>query len=144
MQGYYSPSIANSNSWKENWGTEGDTSNDILGFLTANDASVKLHHIMDEPIEESELPGTDGYEQIVWTEDPQYKGKWLTSNSTTSADMFEADETCYLNTAVCYVGQDGKLRIGVKVEGSAISWGDSRVFFDNFKVEPVPYLPSTP
>lgn len=135
MQGYYSPSIANSNSWKENWGTEGDTSNDILGFLTANDASVKLHHIMDEPIEESELPGTDGYEQIVWTEDPQYKGKWLTSNSITSADMFEADETCYLNTAVCYVGQDGKLRIGVKVEGSAISWGGSRVFFDNFKVE---------
>ena len=90
---------------------------------------------MDYPIEESALPGTDGFEQITWTDDPAYQNKWLTSNSTTSADLFENDETCYLNSVVCYVGQDGKLRIGIKIKGSAISWWESRVFFDNFKIE---------
>lgn len=135
MQGYYSPSITNANNWKENWGTEGDTSNDILAFLMGNDAQAKLCHIMDYPIEESALPGTDGFEQITWTDDPAYQNKWLTSNSTTSADLFENDETCYLNSVVCYVGQDGKLRIGIKIKGSAISWWESRVFFDNFKIE---------
>ena len=87
MQGYYSPSITNANNWKENWGTEGDTSNDILAFLMGNDAQAKLCHIMDYPIEESALPGTDGFEQITWTDDPAYQNKWLTSNSTTSADF---------------------------------------------------------
>ena len=77
----------------------------------------------------------DGFEQITWTDDPAYQNKWLTSNSTTSADLFENDETCYLNSVVCYVGQDGKLRIGIKIKGSAISWWESRVFFDNFKIE---------
>ena len=30
MQGYYSPSSSNANSWQQNWGMEGDQTNDIL------------------------------------------------------------------------------------------------------------------
>ena len=52
MQGVYSPSSNNSNSWQQSWGQEGDTANDILGSLFANDASVKLHHVMDYPLTE--------------------------------------------------------------------------------------------
>ena len=135
MQGYYNPSIANSNGWEENWGAEGDTSNDILASLVANSASVRLQHIMNRPLEESEMLGTDGYTQITWTEDAKYKDKWLAWSSVAAMDLFESDETNYLNTVTCYVSEDGKLRIGVKVDGSVINWSDSRVFFDNFKVE---------
>ena len=81
MQGYYNPSIANSNGWEENWGAEGDTSNDILASLVANSASVRLQHIMNRPLEESEMSGTDGYTQITWTEDAKYKDKWLAWSS---------------------------------------------------------------
>lgn len=34
MQGYYSPSSTNNNSWHEGWGQEGDKTNDILAYLS--------------------------------------------------------------------------------------------------------------
>lgn len=36
MQGYYSPSSTNNNSWHEGWGQEGDKTNDILAYLFGN------------------------------------------------------------------------------------------------------------
>ncbi|MEC4630149.1 hypothetical protein VSS86_20715, partial [Bacillus safensis] len=77
---------------------------------------------MNRPLEEGEMSGTDGYTQITWTEDAKYKDKWLAWSSVAAMDLFESDETNYLNTVTCYVSEDGKLRIGVKVDGSVINW----------------------
>ena len=114
MQGFYSPSSNNSNSWQQSWGQEGDTANDILGSLFANDASVKLHHVMDYPLTEEEKGTAERYEQITFTDDPQYKDKWLVRLKPAVAETFAKFPDRYVNEVVCYVGEDGKLRLGIK------------------------------
>ena len=112
MQGFYSPSSNNSNSWQQSWGQEGDTANDILGSLFANDASVKLHHVMDYPLTEEEKGTAERYEQITFTDDPQYKDKWLVRLKPAVAETFAKFPDRYVNEVVCYVGEDGKLSAG--------------------------------
>lgn len=133
MQGYYCPSSQNKNSWKENWGQEGDTSNDIHGYLVANDAAVKLHHPMDRPISEAEKEGLAGnFEAITW--DDSMAGMYWTRSLEAASSMMSADPTFQLNETTCYVGEDGKLRIGIKLDGKNIDWDASWVVMDNFQV----------
>ena len=134
MQGYYCPSSQNKNSWKENWGQEGDTSNDIHGYLVANDAEVKLHHPMDRPISEADKEGLSGnFEAITW--DESMSGMYWTRSLEAASNMMSADPTFQLNETTCYVGEDGKLRVGIKLDGQNISWDASWVVLDNFQVE---------
>lgn len=122
MQGFYSPSSNNSNSWQQSWGQEGDTANDILGSLFANDASVKLHHVMDYPLTEEEKGTAERYEQITFTDDPQYKDKWLVRLKPAVAETFAKFPDRYVNEVVCYVGEDGKLRLGIKTATASVDW----------------------
>ncbi len=135
MQGFYSPSSNNSNSWQQSWGQEGDTANDILGSLFANDASVKLHHVMDYPLTEEEKGTAERYEQITFTDDPQYKDKWLVRLKPAVAETFAKFPDRYVNEVVCYVGEDGKLRLGIKTATASVDWTGTWTVFDKFEVE---------
>ena len=133
MQGFYSPSSNNSNSWQQSWGQEGDTANDILGSLFANDASVKLHHVMDYPLTEEEKGTAERYEQITFTDDPQYKDKWLVRLKPAVAETFAKFPDRYVNEVVCYVGEDGKLRLGIKTATASVDWTGTWTVFDKFE-----------
>ena len=135
MQGFYSPSSGNSNSWQQSWGQEGDTANGILGSLFANDASVKLHHVMDYPLTEEEKGTAERYEQITFTDDPQYKDKWLVRLKPAVAETFTKFPDRYVNEVVCYVGEDGKLRLGIKAATASVDWTGTWTVFDKFQVE---------
>ena len=135
MQGFYSPSSGNSNSWQQSWGQEGDTKNDVLGSLFANDAFVKLHHVMDYPLTEEEKGTAERYEQITFTDDPQYKDKWLVRLKPAVAETFTKFPDRYVNEVVCYVGEDGKLRLGIKAATASVDWVGAWTVFDKFQVE---------
>ena len=130
MQGYYSPSSTNNNSWHEGWGQEGDETNNILGYLFGNDASEPLLHVTACPQEENVA---ENCEEVTWTDDASLAGKWLCHGKNSAQEIFEQNSENYLNATTCYVGEDGKLRIGVKMSG--VSWGQAWVIFDNFQVE---------
>ena len=130
MQGFYSPSSGNANSWHEGWGQEGDRTNDVLGYFFGNDAAEKLLHVTACPQDENVA---ENCEEVTWTDDASLAGKWLCHGKNSAQEIFEASSDNYLNTATCYVGEDGKLRLGVKLSG--VTWGQSWVVFDNFQVE---------
>ena len=130
MQGFYSPSSGNANSWHEGWGQEGDKTNEILGSFFGNDAAKKLLHVMACPQEENVA---ENCEEITWTDDASLAGKWISHGKSSAQEIFETSSDNYLNTVDCYVGEDGTLRLGVKLSG--VTWGQSWVVFDNFQVE---------
>ena len=130
MQGFYSPSSGNENNWHEGWGQEGDETNNILGYLFGNDASEPLLHVTACPQEENVA---ENCEEVTWTDDASLAGKWLCHGKNSAQEIFEQNSENYLNATTCYVGEDGKLRIGVKMSG--VSWGQAWVIFDNFQVE---------
>ena len=130
MQGFYSPSSGNDNNWHEGWGQEGDETNNILGYLFGNDASEPLLHVTACPQEENVA---ENCEEVTWTDDASLAGKWLCHGKNSAQEIFEQNSENYLNATTCYVGEDGKLRIGVKMSG--VSWGQAWVSFDNFQVE---------
>ena len=130
-QAFYSPSSGNSNSWHENYGMEGDATNDIHGFLFGNDASVALKHVMDCPLPAPLEESTD-FEEITWGSESQM-GQYIPHGKTSAQLVFEADPNNYLNELTCYVGEDGVLRIGMRVD-DAVTWQQSWVVFDNFQV----------
>ena len=130
MQGFYSPSSQNKNSWQEGWGQEGDETNNILGYLFGNDASEPLLHVTACPQEENVA---ENCEEVTWTDDASLAGKWLCHGKNSAQEIFEQNSENYLNATTCYVGEDGKLRVGVKMSG--VSWGAAWVIFDNFQVE---------
>lgn len=130
MQGFYSPSSGNANSWHEGWGQEGDKTNEILGSFFGNDAAKKLLHVMACPQEENVA---ENCEEITWTDDASLAGKWISHGKGSAQEIFETSSDNYLNTVDCYVGEDGTLRLGVKLSG--VTWGQSWVVFDNFQVE---------
>ena len=70
---------------------------------------------------------------MTWTDDASLAGKWLCHGKNSAQEIFEQNSENYLNATTCYVGEDGKLRIGVKMSG--VSWGQAWVIFDNFQVE---------
>ena len=130
MQGFYSPSSGNENNWHEGWGQEGDETNNILGYLFGNDASEPLLHVTACPQEENVA---ENCEEVTWTDDASLAGKWLCHGKNSAQEIFEQNSENYLNATTCYVGEDGKLRIGVKMSG--VSWGQAWVIFGNFQVE---------
>ena len=111
-------------------GQEGDETNNILGYLFGNDASEPLLHVTACPQEENVA---ENCEEVTWTDDASLAGKWLCHGKNSAQEIFEQNSENYLNATTCYVGEDGKLRIGVKMSG--VSWGQAWVIFDNFQVE---------
>ena len=130
MQGFYSPSSGNDNNWHEGWGQEGDETNNILGYLFGNDASEPLLHVTACPQEENVA---ENCEEVTWTDDASLAGKWLCHGKNSAQEIFEQNSENYLNATTCYVGEDGKLRIGVKMSG--VTWDAAWVVYDNFQVE---------
>ena len=128
-QAFYSPSSTNNNGWHENYGVEGDQTNDIHAFLFANDASKALLHVMTFPQDEKL---TDDMEEITWGGE-SLAGKFVAHGKASAQAVFEADPNNYLNEVVGYVGEDGVLRIGMRME-DVITWTGSWVVFDNFQV----------
>ncbi len=130
MQGFYSPSSTDK-SWQASWGTEGDGLNEVKASLFGNDVSVKLHHhgwhirkrktlraIANKSLKQAILP---------LTACGSVTGLLLRMRfSALSPDN-------YRNTVNCYVTDDGRLRIGVKMAGAELkaAWA----LFDHFEVE---------
>ena len=130
MQGFYSPSSTNQNQWHEGWGQEGDETNKILGYLFGNNASEPLLHITVCPQEENVAGNC---EEVTWTGETSLAGKWLCNGTSSAQVIFEENRNNYLNVVDCYVGEDGKLRVGVKM--SAVTWGDAWVVYDSFRIK---------
>ena len=128
VQGFYSPSSQDKNYWQENYGMEGDQTNDIHGFLFGNDASTPLVHVMSCPQDEKL---TDDMDEITWGGE-SVQGKFLTHGKTSAQTVFELSPGNYYNEVVCYVGADGVLRIGTSM--SNVEWDAAWVVFDNFQV----------
>lgn len=127
-QGFYRPTF--NDVMQAAWGVEGDTTNDILGYIYGNDASAKLKHCYDVVSDEAH----SGDVQITGIVDEAYNGKYAPNTRQGCSEIFPTG--AYYNEVTCYVGADGKLRIGVKVEGTTLegNW----MPFDDFKLSFVP------
>lgn len=127
-QGFYRPAF--NDVMQAAWGVEGDTTNDILGYIYGNDASAKLKHCYDVVSDEAH----SGDVQITGIVDEAYNGKYAPNTRQGCSEIFPTG--AYYNEVTCYVGADGKLRIGVKVEGTTLegNW----MPFDDFKLSFVP------
>lgn len=130
MQGFYSPSSPTASVWHGAWGLEGDEVNKVKASVFGNEASALLHHIADFPRNDKMTEG--GWEQVTGTADDNLNGKWLPTDKASSQAFFKENAENYLNTVSCYVGEDGKLRVGVKLAGVTIN--ESWVTMDNFQV----------
>lgn len=130
MQGFYSPSSTNQNQWHEGWGQEGDETNKIWGYLFGNDASEPLLHVTACPQEENVAGNC---EEVTWTDETSLAGKWLCYGTGSAQVVFEENRENYLNVVDCYVGEDGKLRVGVKMSG--VTWNDAWVVYDSFQIK---------
>ncbi len=129
VQGFYKPASDNENQWHEGWGRPGDETNKIMGYFFGNDASVPLVHVTACPQDENVA---DNCEPVDWTDEAGLAGKWLTDGTASAQVIFEADRNNYLNEAVCYVGEDGKLRVGLRLSG--VSWWGAWVAYDTFRL----------
>ncbi len=118
------------NQWHEGWGQEGDKTNDILAYLFGNDASEPLLHVTACPQEENVAGNC---EEVTWTGETFLAGKWLCNGTSSAQVIFEENGNNYLNVVDCYVGEDGKLRVGVKM--SAVTWGDAWVVYASFQIK---------
>ncbi len=127
-KGFYRP--AANDVMQAAWGVEGDTTNDIMGYLYGNDASVKLHHCYDFVYDEA----YGGAAQITGIVDEAYNGKYAINDRHGCSIVFANGD--FLNEVTCYVGADGKLRIGVKAEGTLV--GNNWTPFDEFTIAYVP------
>lgn len=130
VQGFYSPSSPTTSVWHETWGLEGDEVNKVMASVFGNEASAPVHHIADFPRNDKMTEG--GWEQVSGTADENLNGKWLPTDKASSQEVFKSDPGNYLNTVTCYVGEDGKLRVGMKLAG--VTRNESWVAFDNFQV----------
>lgn len=126
MQGFYRP--AGNSDCAAAWGLEG-TLNDVLAYAYGNEASAKLPHVFDYPLDENVA---NNCEQLT-TGGPDLEGKWVCNGMASASEFFAADEYNYQVKLKCYVGDDGKLRVGVKLPVAPESNGYWTTF-DNFKV----------
>ena len=65
----------------------------------------------------------------------QYKDKWLVRLKPAVAETFAKFPDRYVNEVVCYVGEDGKLRLGIKTATASVDWTGTWTVFDKFEVE---------
>ena len=98
--------------------------------LFGNDVSVKLHHVLAYPQTE-DIAGN--CEQVFETGDPAVDGMWFCHGTSSAHEIFGLSPDNYRNTVNCYVTDDGRLRIGVKMAGAELkaAWA----LFDHFEVE---------
>ena len=127
VQGFYRP--AGNATWSAAWGVEGDATNDVLAYVYGNDGMVKLPHVADGLQDEN--IGEDCAQLTAGGAD--LEGKYV-CNGKKSAELIMADGTSYLMTVKCYVGEDGKLRFGVKMPTAPESLTAYWTLFDNFQV----------
>ena len=127
VQGFYRP--AGNATWSAAWGVEGDATNDVLAYVYGNDGMAKLPHVADGLQDEN--IGEDCAQLTAGGAD--LEGKYV-CNGKMSAELIMADGTSYLMTVKCYVGEDGKLRFGVKMPTAPESLTAYWTLFDNFQV----------
>ena len=127
VQGFYRP--AGNATWSAAWGVEGDATNDVLAYVYGNDGMAKLPHVADGLQDEN--IGEDCAQLTAGGAD--LEGKYV-CNGKKSAELIMADGTSYLMTVKCYVGEDGKLRFGVKMPTAPESLTAYWTLFDNFQV----------
>lgn len=121
--------------WNETYGQEGDTKNEILGSLFGNDASTKIHHVMDYPLTAEEVgENTEGFELIDWGE---YAGRdmYMVRLKPGANRTFEEHPDYFLSEVACYVADDGKLRLGIRMATANVDWTGAWACFDKFRVE---------
>lgn len=131
-QGFYRPST--NDNCAASWQIEGDPSYTILGVLYANDAIQPLHHVFDVPRAEADSAWSDVTGETA-DRLMTFGGTtgWIVNNMKSARAAFdEGDGTNYLNEVTGYVGEDGKLRLGVKMTGTGP--GSHWMLFDNFHV----------
>lgn len=128
-QAFYSPKSPSSDVWHATWGVSGDTFNNVLAYLYANDASAQIHHVADYPQEEN-MGGS--CELISGTADSNLNGMYLPVDKTSAEAIFTDDEENYLNTVYTYV-DDGQLILGIRL--SDVTWSEVWVCFDNFQLQ---------
>lgn len=128
--GFYRP--ANNDVCQAAWGVEGDTTNDVLAVLYGNDATQKLHHCYDVVFDEAH----GGAARITGIVDEAYNGKYAINDRHGCNIVFP--EGGFHNEVTCYVGADGKLRIGVKTIAGANLLGGNWTPFDSFKISYIP------
>ncbi len=128
--GFYRP--ANNDVCQAAWGVEGDTTNDVLAVLYGNDATQKLHHCYDVVFDEAH----GGAAQITGIVDEAFNGKYAINDRHGCNIVFP--EGGFHNEVTCYVGADGKLRIGVKTIAGANLLGGNWTPFDSFKISYIP------
>ncbi len=73
---------------------------------------------------------TDDMDEITW--DASLAGKYVCHGKASAQAVFEANPENYLSTLSCYVGEDGILRVGIKMSG--VTWNAAWAVFDNFQV----------
>ena len=127
VQGFYRP--AGNATWSAAWGVEGDATNDVLAYVYGNDGMSKLPHVAD--CLQDENIGEDCAQLTAGGAD--LEGKYV-CNGKKSAELIMADGTSYLAKVKCYVGEDGKLRFGVKMPTAPESLTAYWTLFDNFQV----------
>ena len=127
VQGFYRP--AGNATWSAAWGVEGDATNDVLAYVYGNDGMSKLPHVAD--CLQDENIGEDCAQLTAGGAD--LEGKYV-CNGKKSAELIMADATNYLAKVKCYVGEDGKLRFGVKMPTAPESLTAYWTLFDNFQV----------
>lgn len=128
--GFYRP--AKNDECQAAWGVEGDATNDVLAVLYGNDATQKLHHCYDVVFDEAH----GGAAQITGIVDEAYNGKYAINDRQGCSIVFP--EGGFHNEVTCYVGADGKLRIGVKTIAGANLLANNWTPFDSFKIAYIP------
>ena len=115
LQGFHRPS--NNDNCQTAWGVEGDPYYEVEAYAYINDGLAELNHCYDH-VTDTVVNGND---IALVVGDESISGKYAVNN-TTSASMVLAHGD-YPVTVKGYVGSDGVLRVGVKLENKqANSW----------------------
>ena len=115
LQGFHRPS--NNDNCQTAWGVEGDPYYEVEAYAYVNDGLAELNHCYDH-VTDTVVNGND---IALVVGDESISGKYAVNNIT-SASMVLAHGD-YPVTVKGYVGSDGVLRVGVKLENKqANSW----------------------
>ena len=128
-QAFYSPSSPASDVWKSVYGVEGDEVNVVKASIFGNDASALIHHVADFA---QETNMGNGCEELANMAVDTLNGKWTPTGLAGAQAIFQANAANYLNSVTCYVGEEGTLRLGVRLSG--VPRDQAWVAFDNFQL----------
>ena len=128
-QAFYSPSSPASDVWKSVYGVEGDEVNVVKASIFGNDASALIHHVADFA---QEANMGNGCEELANMNVDSLNGKWTPTGLPGAQAIFQADTLNYLNSVTCYVGEEGTLRLGIRLSG--VDRDQAWVAFDNFQL----------